>query len=201
VFYEIDGRLPLMIGEGQFIAQDAQIIGSVQLHPNCNIWFCSVLRGDKDDLIVGENSNIQDGAVLHTETGLKLTVGRNCTIGHRVVLHGCTIGDNTLVGMGSVIMNRSVIGKNCIVGAGTVVPEGKTFPDGVLLLGNPAKVVRPLTEKELNFLDLSALNYVRNARSYIQKLRPINMPTYTETLSTVGMYKDGAIGRFPAQMG
>ena len=172
--YEVDGRRPQRIGEGQFVADDAKLIGAVQLHPNSSVWYGAVLRGDNDELIVGENSNVQDGSILHTDPGLKLSIGRDCTIGHMVMLHGCTIGDNSLVGIRSVVLNRALIGKNSIVGAGSLVPEGKQYPDGVLMMGAPAKVVRELAEPEIRMLTLMAQHYVQNAKRYRETLRKID---------------------------
>jgi carbonic anhydrase/acetyltransferase-like protein (isoleucine patch superfamily) len=131
-----------------------------------------VLRGDNDPISIGENSNIQDGSVLHTDDGVPLTIGRDVTVGHLVMLHGCTVGDGSLIGIGSIVLNRAVIGKNCIVGANTLIPEGKVFPDRVLIVGSPGKVVRELSDAEVAKLQKSAAHYVDNARRYRQKLTP-----------------------------
>lgn len=147
------------------------MIGSVILEAGASVWFNAVLRGDCDELYVGEGSNIQDGAILHTDPGIKLRVGQGCTIGHLVMLHGCEIGDNTVVGIKSVILNRARIGKNCIVGANSLVTEGKQFPDNVLLMGAPAKVARELTPQEIQFNTLNAQHYAQNARLFRDKLR------------------------------
>jgi carbonic anhydrase/acetyltransferase-like protein (isoleucine patch superfamily) len=155
------------------VAENATIIGSVRLAAGSSVWFNCVLRGDNDDLIVGENSNVQDGSVLHTDAGIKLVIGRGCTIGHQVMLHGCSIGDNSLIGIQSVVLNRAVIGRNSIVGAGSLVAEGKQFPDGVLLLGSPAKVVRELTAPEIQVLQYTSQIYVKNAQRFRGKLRPL----------------------------
>lgn len=172
MLYAIDNRVP-QIDPAAWVADNASVIGSVRLAAGSSVWFNCVLRGDNDELIVGENSNVQDGAVLHTDPGIKLTIGRNVTVGHQVMLHGCTIGDGSLVGIQSVVLNRAVIGKNSIVGAGSLVPEGKQFPDGVLLLGSPAKVARELTPPELKMLEAVAQIYVKNAQRYRLGLRPI----------------------------
>lgn len=160
------------VAEDVWIAPTASVIGSVQLRPGASVWFGCVLRGDVDDIMIGEGTNVQDGAVLHTDVGIKLTVGRDCTIGHQVMLHGCTIGDNSLIGIQSVILNRAVIGRNSLVGAGSLVPEGKVFPDGVLLMGRPAKVVRELSPAEQQIITLSAQHYVRNAARFKAELTP-----------------------------
>jgi len=160
------------MGDGVWIADNATVIGSVILQARSSVWFNCVLRGDNDDLIIGEDSNIQDGSVLHTDTGFKLNVGRNCTIGHQVMLHGCTIGDNTLVGIQSVVLNGAQIGKNSVVAAGSIVPEGKVYPDGVLLLGSPAVVKRELQPGEMKLMEFGAKHYVQNAQRYREQLKP-----------------------------
>ena len=172
MLYALEDRIP-QIAADAWVADNASVIGSVQLAAGSSVWFNCVLRGDNDDLIVGENSNVQDGSVLHTDPGLKLIIGRGCTIGHQVMLHGCSIGDNSLVGIQSVVLNRAVIGKNSMVGAGSLVPEGKQFPDGVLLMGSPAKVVRELTAPEIQMLQYVSQLYVKNAQRYRGKLRPL----------------------------
>ena len=170
MIYTLDNRTP-QIDPAAWVADSATVIGSVQLAPGSSVWFGCVLRGDNDDLIVGENSNVQDNSVLHTDPGIKLIVGKGCTIGHQVVLHGCSIGDNTLIGIQSVVLNRAVIGSNCMVGAGSLIPEGKQFPDGVLLMGSPAKVVRELTPPEIQMLQQVSQVYVKNAQLYRDSLR------------------------------
>jgi len=172
MIYTLDNRTP-QIDPAAWVADNATIIGTVRLAAGSNVWFGCVLRGDNDDIIVGENSNVQDGSVLHTDPGIKLTIGSGCTIGHQVMLHGCTIGDNSLVGIQSVVLNRAVIGRNCMVGAGSLVPEGKQFPDGVLLMGSPARVVRELSAAEIQMLQLLSQVYVKNAQRYREQLRPL----------------------------
>jgi len=172
MIYTLHQRMP-QIDPAAWVADNATVVGTVRLAAGSSVWFGCVLRGDNDDLIVGENSNVQDNSVLHTDPGIKLTIGSNCTIGHQVMLHGCTIGDNTLVGIQSVVLNRAVIGRNSIVGAGSLVPEGKQFPDGVLLMGSPAKVVRELTPAEMQMLQMVSQVYVRNAQRYREQLRPV----------------------------
>jgi carbonic anhydrase/acetyltransferase-like protein (isoleucine patch superfamily) len=156
-----------------WVADNAAVIGQVHLAENSSVWFGCTLRGDTDELFIGQGSNIQDGSVLHTDHGVKLRIGDNVTVGHQVMLHGCTIGDNTLVGIQAVILNRAVIGKNSIVGAGSLVPEGKVFPDGVLLLGSPAKVVRELNPAEIALITASAKHYQANAAHYRTALQPL----------------------------
>ena len=159
--------------DGDFwVAPSAQVIGNVHLGRGANIWFNAVLRGDLEPITVGENSNVQDGSVLHTDPGVPLTIGRNCTVGHMVMLHGCTIGDNCLIGIGATVLNRARIGENSIVGAHALVTEGKQFPPGVLLLGAPAKVARELTAEEIADLPAGAERYVLNARRFAAELAP-----------------------------
>jgi carbonic anhydrase/acetyltransferase-like protein (isoleucine patch superfamily) len=172
VLYSLDKRSP-EVADDVWIADTACVIGSVKLSAGSSVWYGCTLRGDNDEIIVGEGSNVQENSVLHTDPGLKLRIGRDCTIGHQVMLHGCTVGDNVLVGIQSVILNRAVIGRNTMVGAGSLVPEGKTFPDGVLLLGSPAKVVRELKPQEIQMITLSAQHYVQNAKRFRESLKRI----------------------------
>lgn len=163
-------RKPVFEGGGHFIAETATIIGSVQLGDCSSVWFNSVLRGDNDWLVVGERSNVQDGCVLHTDPGMPLTIGEGVTIGHKVMLHGCSIGRNTLIGIGSTLLNGSKIGVNCIVGAHALITENKEFPDGCLILGSPARVVRELEPEEIAKIGLAADTYVANARRFNEQL-------------------------------
>lgn len=172
MIYRLGDRIP-QLAEDCWVAPNATVIGSVQLQHGANIWFNAVLRGDNDDIVIGENSNIQEGTVLHTDPGIKLIVGKGCTIGHMVMLHGCEIGDHSLVGIGSVILNRAKIGRHSLVGAKTLVPENKQFPDGVLLIGAPAKVARELTDDEIRWLQGGGQKYADNARRFREHLRPI----------------------------
>lgn len=156
-----------------YVAPSASVIGSVVLGNNASVWFNCVLRGDRDWIEIGARSNIQDGCVLHTDPGFPLTVGDGVTVGHKVMLHGCTIGDNSLIGIGSTILNGATIGRNCLVGAQALVTEGKSFPDGSLILGTPAKVLRSLSEEEIAGNLESANRYVENAaryRTHLQRL-------------------------------
>ena len=157
-------------GENFWIAPNAAVIGSVILKKNANIWFNTTLRGDNDPIIVGENSNIQDGSVCHTDDGMPLTIGDNVTVGHKVILHSCFIGDNSLIGMGSTILNKAKIGNNCLVGANTLITEGKVFPDNSMIVGSPGKVKRELTEQEIQIINLSALHYVENMKRFKNQL-------------------------------
>ena len=164
-------RQPVFHGAGHFVAHNATVIGSVRLHAGSSIWFNAVLRGDNDWIEIGENSNVQDGCILHTDPGIALTVGKNVTIGHRVMLHGCSIGDGSLIGIGSTVLNHARVGKQCLVGAHSLITEGRTFPDGVLVLGSPAKVIRDLNDDERRLLQGAARVYVENGRRFAAELR------------------------------
>lgn len=157
------GQSPI-IHEKAYVSETAVIIGKVTLKKNSNIWFGSVLRGDMESITIGENTNIQENSVVHVDKSEKVVIGDNCTIGHNAVIHGCTIGNNTLIGMGAIILNGAKIGNNSIVAAGALVTQNKEFEDGVLILGNPAKVVRKLTEEEIKNNNESSLNYVKLSR-------------------------------------
>jgi carbonic anhydrase/acetyltransferase-like protein (isoleucine patch superfamily) len=172
MLYALEDKAPQLAGDN-WVADNAAVIGDVRLGKGASVWFGCTVRGDNDPVTIGENTNIQDGTVLHTDVGVPLVIGANVTVGHQVMLHGCTIGENTLVGIQSVILNRARIGRNSIVGAGSLVPEGKSFPDGVLLMGSPAQVKRELTAQEIAFITLSAQHYVQNARRFATKLRPV----------------------------
>ena len=153
-----------------WVAPNAVVIGDVSLKKNASVWFGSVLRGDNDPIILGENSNIQDNSVCHTDDGMPLIIGNNVTVGHKVILHSCTVGDNSLIGMGSTVLNKAKIGNNCLVGANALVTEGKEFPDNSLIVGSPAKVKRELTDTEKKIIELSALHYVENMKRYRKDL-------------------------------
>lgn len=154
-----------------FIADNATVIGSVILEANASIWFNAVVRADNDVIIIGENSNIQDGSVLHTDHGMPLVIGRNVTVGHKVMLHGCTIGDGSLIGINAVILNGAVIGRGCVIGANALIPEGKVIPDGSVVMGSPGKVVKEVSEAQRAMLEMSALHYVENFRRYQKELK------------------------------
>jgi carbonic anhydrase/acetyltransferase-like protein (isoleucine patch superfamily) len=171
--HTIDGIAPeLEDAASIWIAPDAQVMGRVRLGRNCGVWFGAVLRGDNEPIAVGDDSNIQELTVIHTDPGFPVTVGRGCTIGHRAILHGCTIGDNSLVGMGAIILNGARIGRNSLVGAGALVTEGKEFPDNSLIVGSPAKVVRELDQTAIAGLTRSAEGYVANARRFRNGFKP-----------------------------
>ena len=167
--YSLGTHTPL-IDPQCWIAPNATIIGQVHLARNVSIWWNATLRGDKDLIQIGENSNIQDGSVLHTDPGLPLRIGCEVTVGHLVMLHGCTVGDGSLIGIGAILLNRSVIGKNSLVGANTLIPEGKVFPERSLIVGSPGKVVRQLSDEEVARLPGSAERYVQNWQRYQSEL-------------------------------
>jgi len=169
--YALDGVSPELPEEGQYwIAPSASVIGRVKLERFASVWFGAVIRGDNELITIGENSNIQDGAVMHTDPGLPLTVGKGCTIGHKAILHGCTIGDNTLIGMGAVILNRAKIGRNCLIGANALITEGKDIPDNSLVMGQPGKIAGELNEEAIARLTKSAETYVRNWQRFAKGL-------------------------------
>jgi carbonic anhydrase/acetyltransferase-like protein (isoleucine patch superfamily) len=176
MIYALGPDKPSAASEDHFIAENAIVIGRVRLERNASIWFNAVVRADNDLITIGENSNVQDGAILHTDSGLTLTIGRNVTIGHKVMLHGCDIGDNSLIGINSVVLNRARIGRNCLVGANSLVTEGKEFPEGSMIMGAPAKVVRPLRPHEIQMLEGSALHYVENWKRFKAGLVPLPGP-------------------------
>ena len=165
VKYQFEERRVVCRGE-HYIAPNATVIGSVILEHNASVWFNAVIRGDNDEIVIGEGSNIQDGAVLHTDPGVRLIVGKGVTVGHMVMLHGCEIGDNTLVGIKSVILNNVKIGRNCIIGANSLITEGKEIPDNSLVMGSPGKVVREINEKDLLRIRMNAENYVQKIPLY-----------------------------------
>jgi carbonic anhydrase/acetyltransferase-like protein (isoleucine patch superfamily) len=169
--YTLGDRCPTL-GRDAWIAPNATIIGDVHLGDEASIWWNAVLRADNDRISIGAGSNIQDGSVLHADEGVPLTLGANVTVGHLVMLHGCTIGEQSLIGIKSVILNRAVIGKHCIIGANSLIPEGKVIPDRSLVMGSPGKVVRELSDEEVARLLLAAQGYVANARRYRELLQP-----------------------------
>jgi carbonic anhydrase/acetyltransferase-like protein (isoleucine patch superfamily) len=170
--YNLGDTQPTLPSEGDYwIAPNATVLGNVTLKQNSSVWFCAVLRGDNDPIVVGENSNVQDGSVLHTDVGSPLFIGRDVTIGHMVMLHGCTIGDNSLIGIGSIILNHARIGKNCLIGANTLITEGKEIPDNSMVMGSPGKVVRTLDDGAIGMIKLSADHYVENWKRYARELK------------------------------
>ncbi len=158
------------LGANAWVAPNATVIGDIRLGANSSIWFNATLRGDNDPITIGDNTNIQDGSVLHTDEGIPMHIGANVTVGHLVMLHGCTVGDGSLIGIGSVLLNRSVIGQGYIVGANTLIPEGKVFADHSLIVGSPGKVIRRLSEEEVARLQHSADHYVANWQRYLREL-------------------------------
>ncbi|MFS2206700.1 gamma carbonic anhydrase family protein [Variovorax sp. Varisp36] len=170
--YELDGVAP-QLGTGAWVADSAEVIGDVRLGANASIWFGAVLRGDNETMTIGRNSNVQDMSTLHSDPGSPLTIGENVTIGHQVMLHGCTIGDNSLIGIQAVVLNNAKIGRNSIVGAGSVVTEGKEFPDNSLIFGSPAKVMRTISDEDVARLRHGAEHYVKNAVRYAKGLKKI----------------------------
>ena len=170
--FRLGGKQP-QLGQNTWVAPNATVIGDVRLGADASVWWNATLRGDNDPIHIGERSNIQDGSVLHTDEGIPMHIGANVTVGHLVMMHGCTVGDGSLIGIGSVILNRAVIGKGCIVGANTLIPEGKVFPDRVLIVGSPGKVVRELSDDDVARLKASATHYVDNARRYRNDLEAI----------------------------
>lgn len=171
--YELDGIAP-QVADSAWVADSAQVIGRVELGDGCSVWFGAVLRGDQPELLrIGRGSNIQDASVLHADAGLPLTIGEHVTVGHQVVLHGCTIGDGSLIGIGAVVLNGAKIGKHCLVGAGALVTEGKEFPDGSLIVGSPAVVKRALSPEQIAGLLRSAQHYMANAARYRDTLHRV----------------------------
>ena len=170
--YQLDGDTP-EVHATAWVADSAQVMGRVRMEENASVWFGAVVRGDTEHIHIGRGSNVQDGSVLHADHGMPLTIGQNVTVGHQVMLHGCTIGDGSLIGIAAVVLNGAKIGKNCLVGAGALVTEGKEFPDGSMILGSPAKVVRQLTPEQIEGLARSALGYVENAKRFRAGLQKI----------------------------
>ena len=170
--YQLGDDTP-RIAPSAWVADSASVIGKVELAEEASVWFNTVVRGDTDWLRIGRGSNVQDGSVLHTDAGIELVIGGHVTVGHQVMLHGCTIGDNSLIGIQSVVLNGAKVGKNCLVGAGSLVTEGKEFPDGSLIMGSPARVVRPLAPEQIERLAWSAKHYAHNARRFAAGLRKI----------------------------
>ena len=172
--YRLGDRVPKLPPAGSYwIAPNAQVIGDVQIGDDVGIWFGAVLRGDNDPIVIGSGSNIQDGVMVHTDPGKGVTIGEGCTIGHHAIIHGCMIGNNSLVGMGATVLNGARIGDNCLVGANALITEGKSFPDNSLIGGSPARVVRTLDDAAIAGLRLSAQTYVRNWRRFASDLQPL----------------------------
>ena len=170
--YQLDVLTP-QIADSAWVADNAQVIGDVQMAPDSSVWFSSVVRGDTATIRIGEGTNIQDGSVLHADVGMPLTLGKHVTVGHMVQLHGCTVGDESLIGIGAIVLNGARIGKNCLVGAGALVTEGKEFPDHSLIIGTPAKAVRTLGPDDIAKLEHSAANYTARAARFKTELKKI----------------------------
>lgn len=171
--YQLDDVVPHFDAPGSnWVAPDAVLIGNVRVGRDAGIWFGAVIRGDNEPIAIGEGTNIQEHTVLHTDMGFPLTVGDGCTVGHRAMLHGCTVGDNSLIGMGAIVLNGAKIGRNSLVGAAALVTEGKEFPDNSLIVGSPAKAVRTLDDKAIEMLRWSARHYVDNAKRFMAGLKP-----------------------------
>ena len=169
MFYDLEDKKVKNLGEN-WIAPNASIIGDVTLEKNTSIWFNATLRGDIENIYVGEGSNIQDGSVLHTDPGYPLKIGKDVTIGHLVMLHGCTIGDNSLIGIGAVILNNAKIGKNCVIGANALVTENKKIPNNSLVIGSPGKIIRQVTDEEVKSITKNAIYYQKNWKKYSKSI-------------------------------
>jgi len=170
--YSLGSDLQPTLADDAWVAPGAVLIGNVVMKPRASVWFGSVIRAENDQIVIGEGSNIQDGSVLHVDPGYPIAIAKNVTVGHKVMLHGCTVGEQSLIGIGSILLNGCVIGKNSLVGANTLIPEGKEYPDGVLILGSPGKVVRELTPEQQQKLKSAADHYQENALRYQQHLTP-----------------------------
>jgi carbonic anhydrase/acetyltransferase-like protein (isoleucine patch superfamily) len=171
--YALGGVSPTLHPEGCWIAPSANVIGNVKLERHASVWFAAVLRGDNDPIVIGEDSNIQDGCIMHTDPGFPMLVGRGCTVGHQAILHGCTIGDNSLIGMGATVLTGARVGNNCLIGANALVTEGKVIPDGSMVLGAPGKIIRQLSEDEIRRNAKAAAHYVANWQRFAKELRPL----------------------------
>jgi carbonic anhydrase/acetyltransferase-like protein (isoleucine patch superfamily) len=176
--YSLGSHTPLLPQDFFWIAPSAAVIGRVRLGAEASVWFGATVRGDVEDISIGAGSNIQDNAVLHADPGFPLRIGRKCTIGHAAIVHGCTIGNNSLIGMGATVLNGAMIGDNCLIGANALITEGKTIPDGSLVVGAPGKVVRQLTAEEIAGLTRSANHYIGNARKFSDELRTVEPPAF-----------------------
>lgn len=172
MIYELDDRKPILEGNN-FVAPNAAVIGSVRMLANASVWWGVTIRGDNDLITLGENVNIQDNSVIHTDGGVPVNLERNVSVGHLVMLHGCTVRENSLIGIGAIVLNRAVIGRNCLIGAGAMVTEGKEIPDGSLVLGVPGKVVRQLSAEEIATNTWIAEHYVERAGRYLKGLKPV----------------------------
>jgi len=174
VFYQLENHKPELEGDDHFVADNATVIGRVLLQDKASVWFNVVIRGDNDLITIGPESNVQDGTVMHTDPGIPLTLGRGVTVGHKAMLHGCTVGDYSLIGINAVILNGAKIGRHCLIGANTLIPEGMEVPDGSMVVGSPGKIKRELNDSQKKMLELSAAHYVQNASRYRTKLKAVN---------------------------
>lgn len=173
--YELDGVAPTLPPSGNYwVAENAQVMGNVIFRENTSVWYGATVRGDNDPIEIGENTNIQDGSVLHTDVGCPLTIGANVTIGHMVMLHGCTIDEGSLIGIGATILNNAKIGKSCIIGAHALIPEGKEIPDNSLVMGAPGKIVKEISDEQAQQIKMSAVHYVENWKRHREKLKRID---------------------------
>jgi len=173
--YALGDDTPRVPEPGDYwIAPDAQVMGRVTMHHQASVWFGAIVRGDVEDITIGEDSNVQDASVLHADHGSPLVIGKKVTVGHKVMLHGCTIGDNSLIGIGSIILNNTKIGKNCLIGANTLIAEGKDIPDNSMVLGSPGKVVRQLADEDVAMLKASADHYVANWKRFALGLKRLD---------------------------
>jgi carbonic anhydrase/acetyltransferase-like protein (isoleucine patch superfamily) len=173
MLYALNDVRPTLIGDGHFVAPNSAVIGHVILHPKSSVWFNVTIRGDNEPIEIGEGSNVQDGSVLHTDIGTPLKIGAYSLVGHQVMLHGCTIGNGTLIGMQAVVLNGAVIGNECLIGAGALVTEGKVIPDRSLVVGSPGKVIRTLTDEDAARIRKGVEAYVRNAARYASGLKSV----------------------------
>ncbi|UDL03706.1 gamma carbonic anhydrase family protein [Marinobacter sp. CA1] len=173
MLYELADRRPEFRGEGQFVAENATVIGSVVLEERSSVWFNVVIRGDNDLITIGPESNVQDGTVIHTDAGIKVTLGRGVTVGHKAMLHGCEIGDYSLIGINAVVLNGARIGKHCLIGANALIPEGMVVPDGSMVIGSPGRIKKELNDNQKKMLELSAAHYVQNGERYRSSLKVI----------------------------
>lgn len=174
MFYQLGDQCPKK-GEQVFVADNATVIGNVELKDQSSVWFNVVIRGDNELISIGETTNIQDGSVLHTDSGFPMTLGRGVTVGHKAMLHGCSVGDFSLIGINAVVLNGAKIGKHCIIGANALIPEGMEIPDGSLVVGSPAKIKRQLNEFQQKMLEASAAHYVQNAKRFSETLVPVEL--------------------------
>jgi len=173
MLYQLCEHRPELLGEGHFVAPNAALVGQVTLHPGASVWFSCVLRGDVETITIGEGSNIQDGSVVHADPGFPVVVGRNVTVGHNAMLHGCRIGDGSLIGIGAVVLNGATVGRGCLIAANALVTEGMDVPDGSVVMGSPGKVRKSLSDEERDMLALNASHYIENASRFVGGLKVV----------------------------